>query len=242
MSTINLISTNTDFSTATGTKITSSSSSSSSSSTSTAAEDATKLKNQFLTILLTQMEHQNPLDPMDTKEFTAQLTQFSSLEQQIDTNSKLDDLIASLTKNSVSNAFGYLGNTVELDSAKSVMQDDTADWVYALPSAAKSVEIKVKDADGVVVYSGTLQNENGGSIAAGTYNFAVGNDELTELQEEGALLTMSVTALDSSGKTLDTKIHTNVTVNSIQTVDDTTYLQAGGILFEPTDVIKIVAA
>ena len=49
-----------------GTKITSSSSSSSSSSTSTAAEDATKLI-AGLTILLTQMEHQNPLDPMDTK-------------------------------------------------------------------------------------------------------------------------------------------------------------------------------
>jgi flagellar basal-body rod modification protein FlgD len=76
-----------------------------SSATSAAATTATSMttsssnniaddKEAFLKILLTQLENQNPLDPVDTTEFTNQLVAYSSLEQLMTMNEKLDNLIA----------------------------------------------------------------------------------------------------------------------------------------------------
>ena len=50
--------------------------------------------NRFLTLLITQLENQDPLDPMDASEFTSQLVQFASVEQQISQNSNLEKLLA----------------------------------------------------------------------------------------------------------------------------------------------------
>ncbi len=49
---------------------------------------------QFLTLLTTQLQNQDPLSPMDSTEFTNQLVQFSQVEQQITSNQKLDSLLA----------------------------------------------------------------------------------------------------------------------------------------------------
>ena len=58
--------------------------------------------NQFLILLTTQLQHQDPLSPMDTTEFTNQLVAFSGVEQQINTNQKLDSLVSL----QLGNAFG----------------------------------------------------------------------------------------------------------------------------------------
>ena len=50
--------------------------------------------NTFLTLLTTQLRYQDPLDPMDTAEFTNQLVQYSAVEQSIQTNEKLDSLLS----------------------------------------------------------------------------------------------------------------------------------------------------
>ena len=47
----------------------------------------------FLTLLTTQLQHQNPLDPLDTNQFTAQLVQFAGVEQQLKSNDQLKSLI-----------------------------------------------------------------------------------------------------------------------------------------------------
>ena len=57
----------------------------------------------FLELLTAQMRHQDPLEPLDSTQFVAQLAAFSSVEQQIETNSKLDELNENLTR------AGYLG-------------------------------------------------------------------------------------------------------------------------------------
>lgn len=242
MASITQISTATDLSTVSGTKVGSSSTGTPSTDTS-ASDNAEDLKNQFLSILLTQMQHQNPLDPMDTKEFTAQLTQFSSLEQQIDTNAKLDNLLGALTQSTLSSAFGYIGQYVELDTATSTMQDGAASWTYALPEDAESVTVKITDADGNILYKGTMTNSSGnGEMSAGTYNFGITNADLTTAMEDGSVLNMTITAENSSGEAITADIHTTVKVDSVQSDDDGTYLQAGGILFEIGDIQKIVNA
>lgn len=117
------------------------------------------------------MQHQNPLDPMDTKESTGQLTQFSALEQQIDTNTKLDGLLGALNKSGISEAFGYIGQYVDLATSSTAVQDGKASWTYAIPENAKSVDISVTDLTGKVIYTESMKKEKvgGSAITAGTY-------------------------------------------------------------------------
>ena len=67
----------------------------------------------FLKVLLSQLQYQDPLDPLDNKEFIAQLAQFSALEQQRQSNDKVDAL---LTVSSADQAIGLLGKTVEVST------------------------------------------------------------------------------------------------------------------------------
>src|SRR5436305_350324 len=72
-----------------------------------------KTFDQFLTLLTTQLKNQDPLSPTDSSQFTSQLVQFSQVEQAIDTNTKLDTLIATNQSNQLLQASTFLGHDVE---------------------------------------------------------------------------------------------------------------------------------
>jgi len=59
--------------------------------------NANLTSNQFLSLLTTQLQNQNPLDPTDPNQFTSQLVQYGALSQQIDTNAKLDTLSTTMS-------------------------------------------------------------------------------------------------------------------------------------------------
>src|SRR4051812_45000764 len=74
--------------------------------------------NTFLTLLTTQLQNQDPLNPMDSNQFTQQLVQFSHVEQQLNTNDNLKTLI-DLTKNrGAADSMSYLGKTVTVSNGK----------------------------------------------------------------------------------------------------------------------------
>src|SRR5215212_11938506 len=82
--------------------------------TTSAANNATLAKNfdTFLSILTTQLKNQNPLEPLDTNQFTQQLVQFSSVEQQLKTNEFLEALVQANANSINSNAVSYIGKTI----------------------------------------------------------------------------------------------------------------------------------
>src|SRR6218665_2922595 len=71
----------------------------------------------FLTILTPQIQNQDPLEPMDSTQFTEQLVQFSGVEQQIRVNTQLETLIKATNSNAGASLSGYLGQEAEIDSA-----------------------------------------------------------------------------------------------------------------------------
>src|ERR1700709_927456 len=71
----------------------------------------------FLTLLTTQLQNQNPLDPLDTNQFTQQLVQFAGVEQQLKSNEQLKALIAMEKSTQSTNALIYVGNTVAVDGS-----------------------------------------------------------------------------------------------------------------------------
>src|SRR6201999_2590135 len=80
----------------------------------TSASDQTTLAgnfDSFLKLLTTQLQNQNPLDPLDTNQFTQQLVQFAGVEQQINMNSQLTSLVTLQKANQTTSAMGFLGAT-----------------------------------------------------------------------------------------------------------------------------------
>lgn len=207
----------------------------SSTSTTTSTDSADDVKGTFLQLLLTQLENQNPLDPVDTTEFTNQLVSYSSLEQQINTNTKLDSLLSQLSSNSYSSAFSYIGAEVDADTNASVLQDGEAKWSYTLGDDSSSVTLKVTDADGNTIGSYSL-----GSASAGTYSFdLVASDDGLTL-DDGTPVYLSVTATDSSGDSVDTAVSSTFTVDGVSTDSDGNLtLNAGNLSIPGDDVISM---
>ena len=76
-------------------------------------------KDDFLKLLIVQMQNQDPTDPMDNTEFIAQMAEFSTLEQMTNMNSNFDKLSSVLTSNS---ALGTIGKTVQIDLGEPTTQ------------------------------------------------------------------------------------------------------------------------
>lgn len=135
-------------------------------SASTATGSSRKLADDFdsfLQLLTTQLRNQDPLEPMDANEFTNQLVQFSSVEQQIQTNSYMETLISSTQAQSVNAAVNYLGSTVRAAGVTTTLSDGSASWDLVTSSGAPDSTITIFDENGQEVYSTSHSVERGES-------------------------------------------------------------------------------
>jgi flagellar basal-body rod modification protein FlgD len=158
----------------------------------------------FLTILTAQIQNQDPLEPLDSTQFTEQLVQFSGVEQQIRVNSQLETLIKNSNSSTGAMLSGYLGQEAEIDSAGAAWNGETIHWRYELPSDAHSTTVTVTNASGKVVYAKT------GEKAAGVHDFEW-NGELNGggTAEEGQPYYISVVSEDAERNAI-TPVHTLV--------------------------------
>lgn len=106
----------------------------------------------FLKLLTTQLQNQDPTSPMDADQFTQQLVQFSGVEQQIKSNETLGELAALMQADQLSQSVSYLGAEVEAEGdVFSLGSDGQAKIYYELESAASSVLLKITDQYGQTV-------------------------------------------------------------------------------------------
>ena len=108
----------------------------------------------FLKLLTTQLQNQDPLAPMDANAFTSQLVQFASVEQAISTNTKLGELGKLIQTSSTASAMGMLGQQVTATTDKvGLAATGGANIRYPLPEAAAKVQVTVLDEHGQAVRS-----------------------------------------------------------------------------------------
>lgn len=107
----------------------------------------------FLQLLTTQLRNQDPLEPMDTNQFTQQLVQFSGVEQQIQTNSYLENLITSTEAQSVNAAVNYLGSTVTVAGVSTNLADGQASWELVAGTSASDSTVTIYDVNGNEVFT-----------------------------------------------------------------------------------------
>ena len=159
----------------------------------------------FLHILTAQIQNQDPLEPLDSSQFTEQLVQFSGVEQQIRVNQQLETLIANSNSSTGAMLSGYLGQEAEIDSAGAAWNGEAIKWRYELPSDAASATVTVTDAAGKVLYS------KPGLKTAGAHDFEW-NGELNGggTAAEGKPYYIAVVAEDANHAAL-TPVHSLVT-------------------------------
>lgn len=180
-------------------------------------------KQDFLKLLITQLQNQDPLNPDNPTEFTAQLAQFSSLEQMYNLNDSMNGLVTSTNDSNNMSALNMIGKNVTYAGSSVAYNGAPMQLGYTLDDTAAQVQVLIQDGTGntVRVLSGkelTAGNhlltwdgldQNGNAVESGTYKIAVqaaGSDGSTVAASP--LITSEVTGVDlsnSDGAVLNTK-------------------------------------
>jgi flagellar basal-body rod modification protein FlgD len=140
----------------------------------------------FLTLLTTQLKNQNPLDPLDTNQFTQQLVEFTGVEQALKTNENLELLTQLMTVGAVNSAVGYIGKEVSVSGATANFDGVSASWRFNSPAATETATFVVRDAAGAEVwreargiaegagaFSWNGNKLGGGNAPQGTYSLTI---------------------------------------------------------------------
>ncbi len=201
-----------------------------------AGQDLAENFDNFLMLLVTQLENQDPLEPMDTNEFTSQIVQFASVEQEIASNTNLERLIALQRSNQAAAAVNYLGKRVEAEGNTTVLTDGYAEWNYGLPENADTVELMVVDELGNQIYHTEGAND------LGAHRFVWnGLDDSGNPVPDG-LYTLSINATDAEGQAIAPTMTVVGQVDGVETTGDTVVLFVGPIGIPIGDVISILDA
>jgi len=215
--------------------VTSTSSSNTTASTTPAVDNTMIASNftTFLQLLTTQLKNQNPLDPLDTNQFTQQLVQFAQVEQQMKSNEQLTSLV-SLEKSAASTtALAYVGSTVVVDGSTTALTSTGATWSFNV-SKPSTASITIKDSTGQTAYTGTFAG------TPGVMNFTWdgrGNDGKSW---PAGNYTMSATAVDANNQSVGISTEVQAVVDSVDLTQDPPTLSVNGQNYTMDKIKRIV--
>jgi flagellar basal-body rod modification protein FlgD len=145
----------------------------------------------FLQLLTTQLKNQNPLDPLDTNQFTQQLVQFAQVEQQLKSNDQLAKLVALEQTAQSTYALAFVGKAVAVDGVTAPLANGAAVWNLSVPKPVEAT-VNIKAPSGQTVYSGTY------SMNAGQNPFIWDGRDASGLQWPDGNYTIAISAVDAS--------------------------------------------
>lgn len=177
----------------------------------------------FLTLLTTQLQHQDPLAPMESTEFTSQLVQFASVEQQVTQNQQLEDLIALQRRNQAVNAVTFLGTEIEAFGNQALLDGGNMTIGYTLLPDTDSVTISILDDQDREVRSFEGDTDPGKN----TLVWDGINDQ--GLPAPDGVYTILVTARNADGDPMDSATSINGTVSAVIAEDGVIVLKMGEI-------------
>ncbi len=194
-------------------------------------------RDEFLKLLTTQLQYQDPMEPMENSEFTAQLAQFSSLEQLFGVNENLTNLASAQTPSGMASVAGFIDRDIVANGDRLVLDETGATPIqFALDGPSEITNVTVFNEDGIAVRQlslgalpGGLQearwdgiDDNGRSAPAGNYRFAV-------------------TAQDSAGSTVATRTEIRGRVSGAIYRDGDPYLNVGNQQVALKDVKSVTS-
>lgn len=209
----------------------------SSTTTSSSGADAIGLADNFdtfLTLLTAQMQNQDPLAPLDSTEFTNQLVQFSSVEQQIKTNESIESLVSSTNASTGAALSGYLGQTVEINSTGQGFHGEEASWSYRLADDAAEASIVIQNIDGEVIYNSEIDG------AAGKHEFVWdGSTKSGGTADPDQVYYATIAATDANGEELSASVTVLAKVMGVDMSYEEPAIMTTAGIFSYTDVLRI---
>lgn len=193
-------------------------------------------KNEFLKLLVTQLQHQDPLNPMQGDQMAAQLAQFSSLEQLQQINSTLSDqsmaygsVLGALQVNA---AIGTIGHTVLAAGDQVQIGGEMGSTeVTANIAGAGSATLKIYNAAGVEVGSRAI-----GPVRSGQQSFEIG-DAARGLPN--GTYTYAVDVKDASGNAVAVQTYSKGRVDGVVSTPNGIMLQIGGVMVPYSNVVEV---
>jgi len=187
----------------------------------------------FLKLLTTQLKNQNPLDPLDTNQFTQQLVQFAQVEQQMKQNDQLTTLIAIEKSAQSTTALAFVGSTVAVDGQTAVLANGRANWSFTVSKPATAT-VTIKNATGQTVYS------SGFTMNAGAQSFSWDGRDTNGVQWPDGNYTISVTGKDASGQPVPVSTEIEGIVDSVDLTRTPPDLSIGGQTFKLDKIKRVV--
>lgn len=187
----------------------------------------------FLSLLTTQLQNQDPLAPLDSTQFTTQLVQFASVEQQIGQNARLDEILKIQGGSQAVSAVGFLDNIVEAFGATGVLKDGSSTFTYTLPSDAKTVNITIANEAGETVRTIV------GETAAGKHTLVWdGKNGQGTVQPDGKY-TIKIAASDANDEALAATTAVVGKVSGVTVEDGQLVLDLGGVNVKVTNILSV---
>jgi flagellar basal-body rod modification protein FlgD len=188
----------------------------------------------FLQLLTTQLQNQDPLSPMDTNQFTQQLVQFASVEQQMKSNTSLSTLVSLQQSAQATSALTLVGATVVVNGSTEQLANGQATWTLNSTKPA-NVAISIADSTGSTAYTGKVVVNSGNQTF--TWN-GQGNDGT--LWPAGNY-TLTATGTDASGQSTAISTQVEATVQSVDLTQTPPVLSVNGQNYTLSQIQEIVA-
>jgi flagellar basal-body rod modification protein FlgD len=192
----------------------------------------------FLTLLTSQLKNQDPLSPVDSNQFTAQLTQMAGVEQQLLTNDLLKSLVAAQSGGGLAGAATYIGKEATAAWSATKLTDGKATWSYELATNAASATLQVLDGTGKVVWSGPAPDRT-----TGVHEFTWdGKATSGNNGQNGQVYSLRMVAQDSAGGAVDSQVLTRGRITGVEMYDGVPYLTVGNSILPLSTVIALEEA
>jgi flagellar basal-body rod modification protein FlgD len=178
--------------------------------------------NQFLQLLLTQVQNQDPTDPTNTDQFTTELVQFTGVQEQVNANTSLGQLINLQQSSQVLQTAGLVGKQATVSSNEITLQNGSGEVSFT-GTAGQPVAISIVDANGNDLRDATV------TATAGTNTWTWdGTDNNGNAVPDGAY---GIAVETQAGNSAPTAVPFSVigTTTGVSTSGTTTQLQLGGL-------------
>lgn len=211
------------------------SSSTSSTSTTTSSTSSTLGKDDFLQLLLVELQTQDPTDPMDSDKILTQTAQLSSLEASENTTAALEDLAEQLKASTDFNAVSTIGKMASLGSNYVQYSGSEITYEVYFPTEIKDGTLTIKDTDGNTIKTVDLGDEAAGESGVVSFKWD-GKDSDGNLVDNG-YYSITATYTDANGASKDTAVGV-YPVESVRYEDGETYIKLGSNYYEMSSIVE----
>jgi len=175
----------------------------------------------FLTILVAQLTHQDPLNPMEDTEMTSQLAEFSSLEQLTNINAGIQSLADATAQSDMLSAVSFIGKEIKAEGYKISLSEGNASSIYyGFGEPVSGITMNIYDSEGAIVRTIDL-----GAKEAGSYQYEWdGKNEAGELLADGQY-GIGILGIDTEGEYVMVQTEISGQVDAVVNEDGTQYLR-----------------